>query len=80
MSYPQVINEVAGAINAVISVIASSVFKVLPVLLVMLMVMAAIDVFVGTLFEGETHTETPFVSGNPPAEIHLSSNVVTQKQ
>jgi hypothetical protein len=79
MSYPQVINEVAGAINAVISVIASSVFKVLPVLLVLLMVMAAIDVFVGTLFEGEARTETPFVSGNPRAEIHLSSNV-TQKQ
>ncbi len=74
MSYPQVISEVAGAINAVINVIAGSVLKVLPVLLVMLLGLAAIDVFVGTLLEGNARPETPFLSESQQAEIKLSSN------
>lgn len=74
MSYPQVINEVAGAINAVINVIAVSVIKVLPVLVVMLIGLAAIDVFVGALLESDAQKETPFLSDSHSAEIQLSSN------
>lgn len=87
MSYPQVINEIAGAIHSVINVITGSVLKVLPVLMVIVIGLAAVDVFVGALFDGEVQTETPILSGSHPAEIQLSSNVtvdtttiVTQKQ
>ena len=74
MSYPQVINEVAGAINAVINVIAGSVLKVLPILLLILIGFASLDIFFGTLLEGKSQTERPFLTKNHPAEMQLSSN------
>lgn len=83
MSYPQVVNEVASAINAVIHVIVVSVAKVLPVLAVMIIGLAAIDVFVGdvsevTAFKGEAFKgdaqPEPFLSDAHQAEIQLSSN------
>lgn len=80
MSTPQVINEVATAINEVISVIAGSVLKVLPVFVLMLMGLAVLDVFLGGLFEDDAKNQTPFLSDHSESEIQhseipLGSNV-----
>ena len=80
MTTLQVINEVVSVISAVISVIARSVLKVLPVLVVMLIGLAAMDVFVGAVFEEEAHTEMPFLSDREPSEIQLGSTVAVNRR
>lgn len=73
MSFPYVINEVASAISAVIHVIAWSVIKALPILVAILIGLIAIDIVIGSVFENEAPTGSPFLSGNSQAEIQLSA-------
>jgi hypothetical protein len=74
MSYPAVINEVASAISGVINVIAWSVLKILPVLVAMLIGLVALEMVLGSMFEDEAQSESPFLSETSQSDIQLTSN------
>lgn len=74
MSYPHVINEVAGAINSVIVVIAWSVLKALPAILAMVIALSAVTIFIESMFGSETQPAPGFLAQPAQADLQMATN------
>lgn len=74
MSYPHVVNEVAGAINSVIVVIAWTVLKALPAILAMVIALSAVTIFIESMFASETQPAPGFLAQPAQTDLQMATN------